>query len=199
MTEQTQFEAPTWCQIYSMLLHQASEIRHSGFKPDVIVGVSRGGWIPARVLSDLLENPNLASLKVEYYVGIGKTRNSPLLAQCLSADVRGKNVLVVDEISDHGKSLRLSTDHVVQRGACEVKTATLYSKPWTAFKPDYCEKETRKWIVFPWEIRETIDQICKKHKSNTTEINAQLTRLTEVGISKRVINRFLKKSSEENQ
>ncbi|MCD6432398.1 phosphoribosyltransferase, partial [Candidatus Bathyarchaeota archaeon] len=38
-----------------MLLNMAEKIRRDGFKPDVIVGVSRGGWPPARVLSDLLD------------------------------------------------------------------------------------------------------------------------------------------------
>ena len=62
MSSETQFEIPTWDEIYEMLLDLAEEIRKNGFKPDLIVGVSRGGWPPARVLSDLLDNPNLANV-----------------------------------------------------------------------------------------------------------------------------------------
>ena len=59
MMPQPEFEVPTWNQIYEMLLSQAEKIRKSGFKPNITIAISRGGWLPARVLSDLLENPNL--------------------------------------------------------------------------------------------------------------------------------------------
>jgi hypoxanthine phosphoribosyltransferase len=156
LTDEAEYEAPTWNQIYSMLLKQASRIRSSGFKPDVIVGVSRGGWLPARVLSDLLENPNLANVKAEFYVGIGKARKKPSLTQCVSASVKGKRVLVVDEVADSGGSLKLIRDHVLEQGAVEVRTATLYLKPHSVLEPDYCETETSRWIIFPWETKETL-------------------------------------------
>ncbi len=190
MAGQYEFEVPTWTQVYSMLLRQSERICSSGFRPDVIVGVSRGGWVPARVLSDLLDNPNLANLKVEYYLGIGETKESPLLTQLLSVDVAGKRVLVVDEVADHGKSLKLATTHVGDRGAIEVKTATLYCKPWTTLKPDYCEKRTRRWIVFPWEIREVIKLICQTYKSDPTSTKAALVKLEKAGASQKLIRRF---------
>jgi len=55
-----EFKIPSWNQIYRLLLKLAEAVRKSGFEPDVIVGVSRGGWIPARIMSDLLETPKLA-------------------------------------------------------------------------------------------------------------------------------------------
>ncbi|MCJ7718651.1 phosphoribosyltransferase, partial [Candidatus Bathyarchaeota archaeon] len=69
MNSELQFEIPTWNQVYTMLLNMAERIRLDKFAPDVIVGVSRGGWPPARVLSDLLDNPNLANVRAEFYVG----------------------------------------------------------------------------------------------------------------------------------
>jgi len=53
-----EFVVPTWNQVYCMLLNLAYKIRKNEFRSDIIVGVSRGGWPPARVLSDLLDNPN---------------------------------------------------------------------------------------------------------------------------------------------
>lgn len=150
-----QFEAPTWNQIYRLLLKQANKICKSGFKPDIIVGVCRGGWISARILSDLLDNANLASVRVERYVGIGKAKDAKL-TQVLSTDVGCKKVLVVDEVADSGESLSLAVAHVLERGAEEVKTATLYYKHQSIFKPNYYEKETECWVVFPWEINETV-------------------------------------------
>lgn len=195
-SREEQFEAPTWNQIYTLLLRQASRICSSGFKPDVIVGVSRGGLVPARILSDLLDNPNLASVKVECYVGIGEAKNKPKLTQCLSADVGGKRVLVVDEVADSGKSLKLAVAHVVERGAREVKTATLYYKPQSTFKPDFYEVETGCWVVFPWELYETVKSIYQTHKTNPTCLKAELAKLAAAGVPKRLINRFLKGFSE---
>ena len=90
MEAEAEFEAPTWYQIYSLLLSQAEKIRQSGFKPDIIVGVTRGGWVPARVLADLLEIPLLATVGIEFYVGVAETRSEPVLSQRVSADVQAK-------------------------------------------------------------------------------------------------------------
>jgi hypoxanthine phosphoribosyltransferase len=190
-----EYEAPTWNRIYKMLISQAKKIRESGFQPDVILGVSRGGWIPARILSDLLENPNLANVRVEFYVDVAKTRNAPLLTQGTSADVAGKRVLVVDDVSDTGKSLRLVKDHVLKQGAKELKVATLYRKPWSMLKPDYCERETKAWVVFPWERKETIRRIREKHGS--TGLEEATAKLVKAGFPKSLADRILKETSEE--
>jgi hypoxanthine phosphoribosyltransferase len=190
------YEAPSWNKIYSMLLKQSQCVQSSGFKPDVIVGVSRGGWIPARVLSDLLEKTNLSSVKVEYYVGIGQARSKPILTQRLSVDVAGKKVLVVDEVADSGKSLKLAVAHLVEQGADKVRTAVLYCKPASIFKPDYCAKETSSWVVFPWEIKETIREILKINKADPSQSKREISRLAKAGVPQRLITWFLKEFSE---
>ncbi|MGA9388136.1 MAG: phosphoribosyltransferase, partial [Candidatus Bathyarchaeia archaeon] len=81
MGSELEFEVPTWNQIYYMLLNLADKIRRDEFKPDIIVGVSRGGWPPARVLSDLLGNPNVANVRAEFYVGVAEMKGEPTLTQ----------------------------------------------------------------------------------------------------------------------
>ncbi len=196
MIKETQYEAPDWNQIYSMLLKQTERICKSRFRPDVIVGVSRGGWVPARVLSDLLENANLANVKAECYVGIGEEGGNPKLTQCLSADITGKKVLIVDEVADSGKSLGLVTDHGLEQGAHEIKTATLYFKPCCTFKPDFFEEETECWIVFPWEIKETIRAVYEANKSSQSKTKVELEKLSAAGVPERLITRFLNEFSE---
>jgi len=107
-----EFEVPTWNQIYRMLLDLVEKIRKNGFEPDIIVGVSRGGWPPARVLSDLLDNPNLANVKAEFYLGVAETKGEPVITQPVSMIVNGKKVLIVDEVADTGKSLKLVKEHI---------------------------------------------------------------------------------------
>jgi hypoxanthine phosphoribosyltransferase len=174
-----------------MLIAQADRIRKSGLNPDIIVGVSRGGWLPARVLSDLLENPNLANVKAECYVGIGISRNEATLTQPVSRSVAGKKVLIADDVADTGKSLTLVMAHIQQQGASEVKVATLYCKPNSTVKPDFHEKETSRWIVFPWEIKETVRKIFEAHKTEAVAVRREVSKLAAAGVSKRLVNRFL--------
>jgi len=192
-----EFEVPTWNQIYGMLLNQAEKIRKNGFKPDIIVGVSRGGWPPARVMSDLLNNPNLANVRAEFYLGVAETKNEPTLTQCVSVAVEGKKVLVVDEVADSGKSLKLVKEHIIQQGAKDVRIATVYYKPWSIIKPDYYEKETSLWIVFPWETKETIGKIVKKCREKGQSVEEETAKLVKAGIPKRLVERFLKEILEE--
>jgi hypoxanthine phosphoribosyltransferase len=193
---EAEFEVATWNQIYAMLLSQAEKIRQSGFKPDVIVGITRGGWIPARVLSDLLEIPDLATIGVEFYLGVAETRKEPVLTQRVSAGVEGKKALLVDDVADTGKSLQLAKEHILQQGATEVRIATVYRKPFSIIKPDYYEKETRRWVVFPWETKETIRKIVEKHRDKTA-VNLETAKLVKAGLPKQLVEEFLKEMLEE--
>jgi len=197
LSTKLEFEAPTWNQVYDMLLKLTEKIRKDGFKPDIIVGVSRGGWPPARFLSDLLDNPNLANVKAEFYLGVAETKGEPTLTQPVSTDVVGKRVLVVDEIADTGKSLKLIKEHLTERGAEEIKIVTIYYKPWSIIKPDYYEKETSRWVVFPWEIKETVRKIVKKCREKGKLIEEEIARLVKAGISAELVQRFLKEITEE--
>ncbi|MEM3578730.1 MAG: phosphoribosyltransferase [Candidatus Bathyarchaeia archaeon] len=197
MSWEIEFEAPTWNQIYRMLLQIADKIRRDNFKPDVIVGVSRGGWPPARVLSDLLENPNLANVKAEFYLGVAETKGEPTLAQPVSVKVSGKKALVVDEIADTGKSLQLIREHLKAKGASEVRIATVYLKPWSIVKPDYYAKETSRWVIFPWEIKETVRKIVQKCREKSKPVEAETEKLVKAGLSRKLVERFLKEISEE--
>ena len=197
MKPKGEFEVPTWNQIYTMLLNMAEKIRRDGFKPDVIVGVSRGGWPPARVLSDLLDNPNLANVRAEFYLGVAETKGEPTLTQPVSVNVKGKKVLVVDEVADTGKSLKLVKEHLTERGASEIKIATVFYKPWSIVKPDYYERETSLWIVFPWEVKETVKKIIKKCKEKEKSVEEETQKLIESGVPAKLVKRFTSEILEE--
>ncbi|MEW6505970.1 MAG: phosphoribosyltransferase [Chloroflexota bacterium] len=192
-----EFEIPTWDQIYTMLLDLADRIRKDKFKPDLIVGVSRGGWPPARVLSDLLENPNLVNVRAEFYVGVAQTKGEPTLTQPISVSVSGKRILIVDEVADTGKSLKLIKQHVIEQGVKEARIVTVYYKPWSIIKPDYYAKETSRWIVFPWEIKETVRKLVKRSKEKKTKVSDETAGLVQAGIPSGLVERFLREILEE--
>jgi hypothetical protein len=197
LSTKLEFEVPKWNQIYEMLLNLAEKIRKNNFKPDIIVGVSRGGWPPARVLSDLMGNPNLANVRAEFYLGVAETKDEPVLTQPVSMRVTGKKVLVVDEVADTGKSLKLVKEHIIEQGATKVKIATVYYKPWSIVKPDYYEKETSRWIVFPWETKETVRKIVRKCKEKGKPVEEEAAKLVKAGISAKLVEKFLKEIFEE--
>jgi len=191
LEESEGFEIPSWEQIYALLLNLARKIRNDKFNPDILVGVSRGGWAPARVMSDLLENPELANVKAEFYLGVAKTKGEPVITQPVSVSVRSKKILIVDDVADTGKSLRLVRLHLKQQGATDVKIATIYYKPWSVVTPDWYERETSDWIIFPWERKETVRNVVKKFKSEGKTVEEAKTTLIRHGLERRLVERFL--------
>ncbi len=184
------YVAPSWDDVYGMLVDLAREIRGSGYLPQVIVGVSRGGWPPARVMSDLLENPNLANMKVEFYKNIGVTAQRPIITQPVTSEVVGKRVLVVDDVADSGHSLRVAAKHLGRKGAREIRVCTLYMKPKSIFKPDHYARTTSKWVIFPWERLEAIHLI-KRNLGSEGKTNRVILELKGSGLSASLIRTLL--------
>ena len=140
-------EKLTWGDIEKLCERLAWRIRKDGFVPDVIVGVGRGGWIPARLLSDMLGVEELYSIGVKYYSGIGRRRKKPILTQDFPGSARGKRILVVDDIAHTGRTLQLVRERLA--GAREVRIATLHMKHHSRLKPEYCAKATNAWLEYP--------------------------------------------------
>jgi hypoxanthine phosphoribosyltransferase len=185
----TQYEIPTWNQTYEMLLCQTQKIRQT-FQPDLIVAICRGGLVPARILSDLLENSNIATIQIKYYIGIAKTEKTPELKQPITLNIEDKKVLLVDDIADSGESLKLAKNYLAEQGAKEVKIATLYHKPGSITTPDYCEKQTSSWIVFPWDTKETIREIIQSNNSSRA-VKAEIGKLIKAGLPKHLAEKLL--------
>jgi len=187
-----EFEIPSWEQIYEMLIELADRLQRNGLEPDVIVGISRGGWVPARIMSDLLENPELANVKAEFYLGVAETKGEPVITQPVSTSVKDKRVLVMDDVADTGKSLRLVKTHLSKEGATDVKIATIYYKPWSVLTPDYYRKKTSLWVIFPWERKETIRNIVKKYEQQKKPIEEAKKQLVRSGLDQKLVDRFIR-------
>ena len=68
---------------------------------------------------------------------------------------KGQPVLIVDDISDKGHTLRHVVDHVREAFGNPIQTATIFTKHSTTFIPDYFYKcvEDDQWVTFPWELK----------------------------------------------
>jgi len=189
--EDLEFEIPSWEQIYEMLLNLTNKIRKDKFKSDIIVGVSRGGWAPGRIMSDLLENTHIANVRTEFYKGVAETKGEPIITQPVSMPVKGKKLLVVDDVADTGRSLRKVQLHLLEQGATDVRIATIYYKPWSVTLPNYYEKETRKWIIFPWERKETVRNVLEKYERQGKTVSEAKEKLIKFGFNRKLVERFI--------
>jgi hypoxanthine phosphoribosyltransferase len=166
----------------------AENIQSSGFKPDVLIGISRGGLPIVRTLSDFLDISTVFIIRVKYYEDIEKRQDKPMIMQDISTDtVANKKILLVDDIADTGNSMLFARDLMINKKVSEVKTATLHFKPWSKIKPDYYIEESQKWIVYPWEIYETIRKILSRAGLNQDE---KIQELNKTGIPREIIEKF---------
>lgn len=129
----------------------AQDVADSGFEPDVVVAVARGGLIIAGAVAYALGTKQCGSINVEFYTDVERPTDRPvILAPALDApSLAGKRVLVVDDVSDSGRTLALVVELVGASGA-DVRTACLYAKPGTALEPDFVWRRVDGWITFPW-------------------------------------------------
>ena len=123
------------------------------YKPDCIIGLLRGGIVPARIFSDhfniLLD---FFALDVKLYDGINK-RMEKARIKAFDGDVKGKSILCCDDIMDSGKTMEAVLEYL--KGE-KVTTATVFWKENSKTKPDYYAEiaKENEWIVFPFEVAE---------------------------------------------
>ncbi|WP_440711049.1 phosphoribosyltransferase [Herbiconiux sp. YIM B11900] len=129
----------------------ARDIVESGFEPDFVIAIARGGLIPGGALAYALGVKSCGSLNVEFYSDIEETLPEPIILPPLldNEPLIGKNVLLVDDVADSGRTLALVVD-LLEKLDITVKSATLFIKPRSVIKPDFHWKSTDRWIVFPW-------------------------------------------------
>jgi hypoxanthine phosphoribosyltransferase len=132
------------------------------FKPDLIVGLSRGGLVPTRIMSDMLGVQEVGILGISFYKALGKPSDFPRITQDLTMDLAGKRVLIVDDVADTGRSLAVAKDYLKRKGATDVRIATIHYKPNSMFRPDYFVASTSSWIVYPWERYEIERELAQK-------------------------------------
>lgn len=184
----------SWQDVYNLTLQLSERIVNSGYVPDVIVGIARGGWIPARILSDVLYASTLQNIRIEYYTDVGAKGKEPKITQPLTESMEKKNILLVDEVADTGDTLQHAIKHVKALGAAVVRSAVLHYKPTSIIKPDYFMVETSSWTVYPWENRESIIALVKIFKSENDSLTMKEIRdklVFDVGFEPTVADYFI--------
>lgn len=153
----------TWNDVQGLCLDLARQMQQSQWMPDYVVGITRGGSIPAVLLSQYLGVP-CEMLKVSLRDG-GESESNTWMAE---DSYEGKNILVVDDINDSGATIEWirqdwqSSCRPNQLGRWSevwhhsTKFATLVNNATSQSEVDYSSMQINKlddpqWIVFPWE------------------------------------------------
>ena len=151
-------ELVSWEQFRALARQLALRVRSSGFRPELIVAIGRGGYMPARLLSDYLDLYNLTGFKIEHYRA-AKKQPQALVRYPLSADVKGLKILLVDDVSDGGETFEVALSHLHEHGPpAEIRTAVLHHKTVSRFAPDYYAVAVTewRWLIYPWAILEDV-------------------------------------------
>ncbi|MDP2648376.1 MAG: phosphoribosyltransferase family protein [bacterium] len=141
----------SWKKLEALTKTLARAVRASKYKPDYLVGITRGGLVPLALLAEEFDTRNVATFSAHSYAG--EKRDEITITSTPSADMRGKRVLLVDEIVDSGETIKHVAALIAKRyHAREVRTAVIVVNTKRAsFRPDYCATKTEQWVVFPWE------------------------------------------------
>lgn len=138
----------TWLKFHELCKTMTPSI--AKYAPDIILGVARGGLYPATLLSHILQK-ELYPIRLTRRVNDQIKYRTPKWLTEPPRLVKGKKVLIVDEISDTGETLLRVKEKVKAMKCADVKTAVLYAHFHSEKVPDFVGVVTDKLILNPWD------------------------------------------------
>lgn len=170
-------EVLPWQRFGEAIRDLARTVHASGWMPDLVVAVARGGLVPAGSIAYALGVKAMGTMNVEFYTDIEETLPDPVVLPPLldTSVLAGAKVLVVDDVADSGRTLQVVMN-LLQQGTAspehddaassarpsplrvahlpsEARSAVLYTKPRSIIEPDYTWRRTDRWISFPWSAQ----------------------------------------------
>ena len=151
-------ELISWTEVHRLCRRLASLVKASGYRPDIVVAIGRGGLVPARLVCDCLEIMALTSIKIEHYLSGSSRQAQAVIRYPLCMDIRDQRVLLVDDVNDSGDTLQLAIAHLNTFHPGEVRTAVIHHKTTTRLDVDYYARKIIKWrwLIYPWAIHEDV-------------------------------------------
>ena len=117
---------------------------------DSIIAIARGGMTLSHVVAEGLDIRNVQSIRTELYDDTVKRKEITIFGKCKLDN--GKRVLVLDDISDSGDTLKAVMKHLEDEFKdVEFHSATLFYKKTSVYEPDVWINEAKEWIDFFWE------------------------------------------------
>ena len=155
-----------WAEVVEWCRELAEKIEASGWRPDLIVAIARGGYVPARLLCDFLDIHELLSLQVLHWGKAAEITAKAHVKYPYEIDLSGKKILLVDDIVDTGDSVIVAKNFILEKWKpSELKTAAMqWISPVAKIKPDYYVDEVKEWIwyQYPWTRAEDTTNFFEK-------------------------------------
>jgi uncharacterized protein len=143
-----EFMEVSWEMFGELCRALAMRVSHD-FEPDLVVGVARAGVIPGAIIASLLRL-DFYSMNISRREGAELVRDRPAVRSAAPIQAEGRRVVLVDEITTSGDTLRLGIAALRDVGAREIRTATTFARP-RGYRPDVHALETAATVVFPWD------------------------------------------------
>ena len=137
----------------------AEAIAADGYRPDMILGIARGGLLVAGAIGYALGVKNTATMNVEFYTGVDERLDVAMILPPVPdfVDFEGFRVLIVDDVADTGATMKLVQDFCKGKVA-EIRRAVLYEKPRSVVNCEYVWRRTDRWIKFPWSAEPPVSE-----------------------------------------
>ncbi len=180
----------TWADLDEMTRSLADKVQFSGKKYDRIIALANGGLTMVRHFADLIDLRVISEMQVAYYRGINETHTTPEVIQPLSIDITDQRILIFEDIVDSGATLEFTLAHLQEKGATEVHTAALVRKSRATVHPEYSVELLDRWVIFPYETRETIGELATKWRQEKLPEGTITERLREIGFNDQDIRHF---------
>ena len=123
---------------------------------ELVIVITRGGIIPGAIIAERLRIQQVLVASVDFYEDKEYDLAWPVFMQ-FPADsfLRGKQVLIVDDIWDRGRQVVNVTERVKQAGGRSLSAVLHYKRQRSIFEdkaPTFYAAETKDWIIYPWEV-----------------------------------------------
>jgi len=189
MPDTPRCELISWGEVARLCRRLAARLQQQGFRPDIIVAIGRGGYVPARLLCDALDLMALTGIRIEHYLSGSSRQARALIRYPLNVDVRGLRVLIVDDVNDSGDTLQLALEHVRGFAPREVRTAVMHDKAVSRFRVDFSARRIVRWrwLIYPWALNEDVSAFIERlpvAPATLAEAQAALARAHGLRISR---------------
>lgn len=148
----------TWDEYHRLIERLGLAIHESGWQFDSLLCLARGGLRVGDILSRVYDMPLAILAASSYREAAGRSQGALDIGEYITmtqGELRG-GLLLVDDLVDSGVTLSRVVEHLRQRypAITEVRTAVLWYKACSAFKPDYYVEylPTNPWIHQPFEV-----------------------------------------------
>lgn len=183
-------------EVYTLTHRLALEIMESKILFDLVIAIARGGMLPARLMCDFLNINQLTSLQIQHYTKGAEQLESATILDPIRRSLERKNVLVIDDVNDSGKTLHEALKHISSKNPDTVRSAVIHEKQNDLFRADFVGNRLKKWkwLIYQWAATEDVLEFLNKDgmlQTPADEARSHLQKQYDLEIEETLLNNIL--------